>query len=211
MKINWWAVALFAAAIAWGFREGCACVKKKEAGDVVKRDTPIYLPGKTDTVYVPEPYKVIETKAVKVPVPTSGKDIPLFDEPAKPDRDFEMPELSLRIPADTAYYRDSLPVAHGYAIIQDTVNENRISGRGFRLNQTIPVIRGAVQTKPRNVVYVGLNAAGSKQNYFYKIGADVSLLTKKGAMYGIGSAVTTDNRLLIEAAGRWPLRFGSKR
>lgn len=185
---------MFAAAIAWGFREGCACVKKKEAGDAPIQGVPIYLPGKEtiiiDTQYIPTPYSVTKKETIMM-VKTDTVEVPVIVE----------------VSEGTAYYRDSLPVSHGYAIIQDTVAGNRITGRNFRLNQSLPIVRETVAEKKKNVVYLGLNAQGSKQNFFYSIGADVSLKAKNDRIYSLGVGVTKDNQLLYGAGFRWPVRL----
>jgi hypothetical protein len=231
MKVNWWAVALFAAAIAWGFREGCACVKKKDAEGTVDRRTPepIYLPGKEtviiDTQYVPEPKKLAkskqseidplkkgtiwftgggdgESKTIKVDENGFfGKEV-TADGPTEKSTGFNFP-----LSPDTAYYRDSLTVAHGYAIIQDTVAGNRITGRNFRLNQALPVIKETVQAKPRNVLYLGLSGSGSKYNYLYSVEGSVSLKVKGGQLFTLGGGVTVDNRFLFRGGIAWPVRL----
>jgi hypothetical protein len=209
MKVNWWAVALFAAAIAWGFREGCGCRKKTETEGTVDRRTPdpIYLPGKEtviiDTQYLPEPKKV-----AKISTPVSKKDTGFFtSDTLHGDREFWPGEFVLKLPPDTAYYRDSLPVAHGYAIIQDTVAGNRITGRNFRLNQALPIVKETVQAKPRNVLYLGLSGSGSKDNYLYSVEGNVSLKVKGGQLFTLGGGVTVDNRFLFRGGIAWPVRL----
>lgn len=182
--------------IAWGYREGCGC--RKGTGDVVGGPShePVYLTGTEtviiDTQYVPVPYEVVKSKVHEIEYfKTDTVEVPVIVE----------------VSEGTAYYRDSLPVSHGYAIIQDTVAGNRITGRNFRLNQALPVVKETVAEKKRTVVYLGLNAQGSKQNFFYSIGADVSLKAKNDRIYSVGVGVTKDNQLLYGAGFKWPVRW----
>lgn len=203
-NINWWMIFSFVLAVLWGFREGCGC--RKGTGDVVggPAPEPVYLPGVEkviiDTQYVPEPKKRVPGQAEKGTRITDTVEVPVIVE-------VDNPSQSSKNCEDVAYYRDSLPVSHGYAIIQDTVSENRITGRGFRLNQELPVVRETVAEKKRNVVYLGLNAQGSKQNFLFSIGADVSLKAKNDRIYSVGVGVTKDNQLLYGLGFRWPVRL----
>lgn len=200
MKINWWMISFIAIAVLWGFREGCGC--RKGTGDVVGGPSPepVYLPGVEtiiiDTHYVPVVKKVAKPDQLGV---VRLKEVVRYDT-------VEVPVI-VEVSEGTAFYRDSLPVSHGYAIIQDTVSENRITGRGFRLNQALPTVERTIPEKKRNVVYLGISGTGGKQNYLYSVSGDISLKDKRDRMWSIAGHVTVDNRFLIGAGIRWPVRL----
>lgn len=223
MKINWWMISFIAIAVLWGFREGCGC--RKGTGDVVGGPSPepVYLPGVEtiiiDTHYVPEPKRFTRSDYLKI----DGKKnfILSGDDEDATNRQVDLNDHvhSFDCSKDTAFdrskffpdgatiYRDSLPVSHGYAIIQDTVSENRITGRGFRLNQALPTVERTIPEKKRNVVYLGISGTGGKQNYLYSVSGDISLKDKRDRMYSLSGHVTVDNRFLIGAGVRWPVRW----
>lgn len=196
MKINWTLIILAILIGAAFFLLGrCSSGKGKQGGAQTVPAEVVYLPGKKtviiDTHYVPVPIKGVR-KVVEIDnFKTDTVEVPVIVE----------------VSEGTAYYRDSLPVSHGYAIIQDTVSENRITGRGFRLNQALPTVERTIPEKKRNVVYLGVSGTGGKQNYLYSVSGDISLKDKRDRMWSIAGHVTVDNRFLIGAGIRWPVRW----
>lgn len=206
MKVNWYKVAFFTviAVALFLIIKGCdggSLFGWKKGKDTisVKHDT-IYLLSKADTHYVPQPYKVVEYKSVL-------------------RYRTDMLELTEIVQVDTSqivldyhrrrFYSDTVKIDHGTAIINDTVTENRIAGRSVKTNQRIPVIKETVTIyqPPRNIVYLGFSGTGSKQNFFYSIGTDLSLKTRNDRIYSAGVNLTRDNQVLFEGGVKFPVRL----
>lgn len=210
MKVNWYKISVFAAIAIAIFFFGRKC---GSGGSVVANDTVSVridtLPGiiqvVIDTHYVPKPYKVVdkvvETKVVK------------FDH-FKTDTVYTHPDPHgiKRFMLDSAFYSDTVNIDHGTAIINDTITENRIAGRGIKSTIQIPIIKETVTIfqPPRNIVYLGFSGTGSKQNFFYSIGTDLSLKTRNDRIYSAGVNLTRDNQVLYEGGFKIPLKFSKK-
>lgn len=169
----------------------------------VRVDT-LYLPAKIDTHYVPQPYKVVVYKPVlKFRTDTieyhDGIDVFYLDADSVGAEQYY----------SVKYYSDTVKIDYGTAVIEDTVTQNQIAGRGVRTTMKIPMLTKTVtlfQPK-RNIVYLGFSGTGSKQNFFYSIGTDISLKTKNDRMYTAGVNLTRDNQLLYQGGVKFPIRL----
>lgn len=206
MKTNWWkwgALTVIAAALFfWGFKCGGDNVKAVVHKDTVRVTVDSgFETVVIDTHYVPKPYKVVEYKVDSSGNVNSGNKIPLFDS-----------SQLLQIMKDyeaSRYYSDTVSIDHGTAVINDTVSQNRITGRSVKVSQRIPVIKETVtlyQPK-RNIVYLGVNVQGGPQNYLFAAGADLSLKTKNDRIYSLGASLTRDNQVLYQGGVRFPIRL----
>lgn len=202
MKVNWYAIGFFSVIAAvlffWGWKCGNAEKVAPENGVVIYDTIPGKIEVVIDTQYVPKPYKVVQYK-------------PVFKT--------DTLELTEIVQVDTSqivldyhrrrYYSDTVKIDFGHAIINDTVTENRIAGRGVKTNQRLPVIKETVTIfqPPRNILYLGFSGTGSKQNFFYSIGTDLSLKTRNDRIYSAGVNLTRDNQVLFEGGVKFPIRL----
>lgn len=86
------------------------------------------------------------------------------------------------------------------AIITDTIQQNRLKGRGFSYKITRPQI---VQGKEKFKVFAGLNVGAGKGG-FASLEPQVYMLTKKDHLYGVGYNLI-DNSINVKAG--WKLSF----
>lgn len=203
MKVNWYKVGVFSAiAIAiflFGRKCGSDGTVKGTSNDTatVRVDTlPGFLQVIIDTHYVPQPYKVVQYR------------------PVYRTDTLEMDDRVDIIYLDTtgiviSYYSDTTKIDFGHVIISDTISENRIAGRGVKTNQRLPIIKETVTIfqPPKNIVYLGFSGTGSKQNFFYSIGTDLSLKTRNDRIYSAGVNLTRDNQVLFEGGVKFPIRL----
>ena len=182
---------------------GCWCNKpsgKPSGKDTIriKADT-VYLQSKTDTQYIPAPYKVtqvithyktdtLETYELKVDTLKSVKDF-----------------------LSTKYYRDTtrLKDQSGYIILQDTVSRNKIIGRGIQAFITQKQITNTVtlSATKRTTLYVGINAAGNKENTIYAVGGSLGIMAKNGKYYGAIVQLTKSGQPMYGAQILLPVRL----
>jgi len=83
-------------------------------------------------------------------------------------------------------YSDTIKVdSLGYAYIQDTISQNKIQGRGFTANITLPTIKitKTLQPKERNQLYLGFIGDLKHSNGQIGIGGSIGLKTAKNTLY----------------------------
>lgn len=121
-----------------------------------------------DTSSKPQPVKYIDTGRIihdTIPAPPAASNT----------------AASLVDYHSTYIYDDSIPVPYGYAKIKDTVNKNRITGRGFNLFQDIPkpVITitntATVRQKPKRITFGIQTGVGVMYNNSIHFGPYVGL------------------------------------
>lgn len=194
-KVNWYKIGVFAAIAIVLFYAGCRYGSggKQLPTVVTKIDTVV---GKNlvtiirDTVYKPKISNVV---------------IHHYDTTKIFEENFC---------SDTAIYSDTISVKYGKVIINDTISENTIHSRGFKIDQTLPptptIVKTAKETitlPKRSIFYLGFSGTGSKQNYFYSIGSDVSLKLKNDKIYSIGASLTIDNQILFGLGIKFPIKI----
>lgn len=170
----------------------------------VKTDT-VYQ-HRVDTINVPYetlvPYKVVYTKD-KVLHDT----LETFVAGA-----YTMPADTARIIAQyfaTRNYSKTEEVAYGNLTINDTVSQNRITGRSIILTQDIPLIKETVtvEAKKRAVLYFGINAIGNKENIPFASGVTLDLKLRNDIMIGGGAYFTNQETGMIGVNLRFPVRL----
>jgi hypothetical protein len=83
-------------------------------------------------------------------------------------------------------YSDTIRIdSLGYAYIQDTISQNKIQGRGFTANITLPTIKitNTLQPKERNQLYLGFIGDLKHSNGQIGIGGSIALKTAKNTLY----------------------------
>lgn len=196
-----WVIALVIVVLLFIFFRGCGngsvktTVKDTVKVEVVKTVEVI----KTDTSYFPVPYKVVQTV-------TEYKTDTL--------ETYEVRIDTLKTVKDylaTRYYRDSIPFkdSAGYAIVKDTVSQNKIIGRGVTssVNKTTVTNTITLRDDPRTTFYLGMSAAGNKTTPVYSVGASAGLMFKNGKYYGITYELTRDGQPLYGMSIMLPIRL----
>lgn len=159
------------------------------------RDT-IYLPN-TDTVYSkPEPYYV--EKPVPYPVPVN------CDSAKKELSHLAEDYFSKYILSDTAHFQ------HGYIAINDTVSENRITGRSTVPVLRIPVIReketNTIIEPPRRQLYAGGGIVASPSGDVMTVKMALIYKNRKSFMMQVGGGYNVPtNSPVFEAGTYWLL------
>jgi hypothetical protein len=139
---------------------------------VVKRDTTYKVDTFLKTAYVPKPYAVVRNSVI---YHTRVDSFTAFET----------------VPTDTAailndwlasrYYLDSGTTAYGKYYISDTVNRNRITGRSFRTNFSVPEITTTITNtveKKKVKGYLALTIQGSYSNPVQAVGGGFMLQLK---------------------------------
>lgn len=153
---------------------------------VIKSDTvTVYKYLKSDTAYIPKPYKVFVDKIRYVPVHTEK-----WDTLYLPELIGMTMEDTLAILADyyaTYFYSDTIRNQYGKVTINDTVTQNKLSGRGVIQDFKIPIttITNTVVEK-RNQVYVGAGVLGNLKDPLRGYELNLFLENKKDNQIGIG-------------------------
>jgi hypothetical protein len=199
MKINYstyfkWGVILFIfLAGMWFACNRCGHSAGSKSGSdtlSIKHDTLIV--NHRDTVYFdnPVPYKVIYVQE-KI----------LHDTLEKFETVLEHVDSARILEQYLAkrYYSNTSPVEYGTVIINDTVTQNRITGRSVILNQNIPEITKTVTLRDpkRNVFYAGIVALGNAANLPYASGLTFDLKLKNDMMIGGGGLLTRDKAMYM--------------
>jgi hypothetical protein len=105
-------------------------------------------------------------------------------------------------------YSDTQLVDYGTVVINDTVSQNRITGRGIRSKFSIPVVKETITLRERRTVgYFGVSAMGNNQNPLYALGGSFGLKLKSGKFYGIGASVTKEGSIVYSAEFKIPIRL----
>lgn len=86
------------------------------------------------------------------------------------------------------------------ATIIDTIQQNKLKGRGFSYKITRKAI---IQDKEKMKIFAGLNVGAGKSG-FASLAPEVYVLTKKDHMYGVGYNLI-DNSINVKAG--WKLSF----
>jgi len=190
-----WGVILVGIIVVWSLARGCNCGGTKTITKTdtisVRHDTIIH---KIDTFvsYVPKPYKIVrhDTLEIETEIPHAEYD----SLPAKVKQD-------LSDYYSKVFYKDTIPVKYGQLYTFDTVRYNRITGKGFGLDQSIPEITNTVtlQAPKRVTGYIGFTEIGSPTTPFYQIGASFYLQGKNQRIFGSGALIDKDGKLYWNA------------
>lgn len=176
----------------------CNCNKPEvKQVPVIKYDT-TYIKGKDSISYVPKPYKV------SVPVPYAVVDS--FTETVVERVDTTQ---ILKQFYSTLYYSDTQPIKYGSITINDTVSKNKIQGRGLVINQDIPIVTKTITEviKRRNVLMVGVEALGNKDNPLYATGINAGIFSKRDRYIGIKGMILKGGQGLVGVDIKWPVKL----
>jgi len=83
-------------------------------------------------------------------------------------------------------YSDTMRIdSIGYAYIQDTITQNKIQGRGFSANFSLPTITitKLIEPKSKNQLYLGFIGDLKHSNGQIGIGGSIALKTAKNTLY----------------------------
>lgn len=184
------------------FKCGRGGGSSKTTTDTIKiiRDTVIH---RVDTLisYVPRPYKIVEHDTLEI----DGEPIVKWKE---------IPASVMNAYKDyysKKYYRDSFDIKFGKLYLEDTVYKNSLTGRSFRLVQSIPEITNTIiMDKHRTKLYLGLSVAGNVKEPLSYVGADVSLLMKNQSIVGIQGGVLKGGNTIYGLSYRKLITFRKK-
>lgn len=195
-KHSVWLIAIIA--VIYMFHTcNCGRQKVREVPVIkVKVDTQ-WLPQKDSISYIPKPYKV------SVPVPYAVIDS--FTETVVQPVDTA---AILKQFYSTLYYSDTQPIKYGSITINDTVSKNKIQGRGLVVSQQIPVITKTITEamRRRNVLMVGVDALGNKENPLYATGLNIGFHTKRDKYWGVKGMILKGGQGLIGVSAMWPIK-----
>lgn len=192
-------IAGIAVALFFKGCNGCSGGNAKVDTIYHKIDTQ-WISGKKDTVYQLTPYAVYYTKE-KVLHDTleTFETIPVLIDTAR----------ILEQYFATRFYSDTQSIKYGTVIINDTITQNRITGRSLHENTNLPIIKETtVLSQPKRTVgYIGLSAMGNQGSFLYAIGATFGLKFKNDKYAGIMAMLTKDGQPAYGIELKLPIRF----
>jgi hypothetical protein len=158
--------------LLWFYTCNCNKVKVQQ---IIKVDT-VYKQVKGDTSYIPKPYAIYrdtgKTEYVygtRIERQTIRDTVAVFGD-----------YFSVRLYSDTIkVYNNKKSL--GNVIVQDTVTQNQIVGRGFSYNLKIPEVT-VTKTLPRNMVFVSMGSAYSWSDSSLYVKAGLSWKFKNNLM-----------------------------
>jgi hypothetical protein len=109
-------------------------------------------------------------------------------------------------------YKDSISVdTIGYVKITDTLQLNKISGRGFTSHLKIPektiTITNTIYPKPTRQLYVGGGIYTSQSNVIDQIQMSLLLKNKKDQMFGISGGMDLKGEWMIGVESYWKIKL----
>lgn len=156
------------------------CGKGKDVPDSVTIDT-TYVHHYHDTGYIPEP------KTIYVPG-TAPKALTKWDTLYVEGVTVVDTLAILKDYHSSVLYSDTLKNPYGHVIINDTINRNRIAGRGAIYSLMIPTITKTItkHEQPRRQVYAGGGVFGNAKDFLGGYQVQLNLKTKSNQMVGVG-------------------------
>lgn len=202
-KSNWIKLAAIVAIVLLAFVIGCNCGrgKTKTQTITVNHDSIVVR-------YKPSPYAVLHHDTLmRIKIKTQ------YDSDTIKQTDF------VTEPVDTAmilmdyfgeyHYSDTIKFKRGRAIVNDTVTQNRIVGREFKLYTTDTTFRDTLEQK--SIWYIGVSVSGNPQYIFSGVGWDLSVKTKNDMIYTGGVRFIKGGTTYYEAGTKFPIRLKRKR
>lgn len=108
----------------------------------------------------------------------------------------------------TNLYSDSVRIdTIGYVKVTDTVSQNQILKRGYRINVKYPIITNTV-TLPapkKNQLYVGGEVEGSLTNLVSGINAGLLFKNKKDQIFGLKAGLTSQGQPNVGVSSFWKI------
>lgn len=202
-KINWYKIGIFAAIIAAMFLLGRSCgiksVLKNEGVDTTVRKDSVVI------AYIPIP---IAIRYDSISYKHTTEYVTLYGAP----------EIIIE-PVDTAnilkdyyasrFYSDTQRLKRGLAIITDTVNRNRITGRRLTITGTDTTITRTIVLKPprRIVGYLTGSIMGNFKNPISGAGIGFGVKMPNDMTYQMEYKVVNGYRPMIEGRVMFPIRL----
>lgn len=170
-----------------------------------------YAEAKTDTQYVPKPYKVNVPYRIELRANEDSFLLALSNKEAiLADREHTI--AMLRDHLSTKYYSDTQSIKYGSLVINDTLNRNSIIGRGIRLSQRIPEIKTTytIRAKQKTIFYLGADVYSNFNNPIWGVGANASLKLKNEKIYSLGAVLPQNNSVVYTFGFKIPIRLNKK-
>lgn len=108
----------------------------------------------------------------------------------------------------TNLYSDSVRIdTIGYVKVTDTISQNQLLKRGYRINVKYPIITETI-IKPAPKVrqlYVGGGLEGNKTNLVNQINAGLLFKNKKDQIFGLNAGLTADGQPNVGISSFWKI------
>jgi hypothetical protein len=108
----------------------------------------------------------------------------------------------------TNLYSDSVRIdTIGYVKVTDTVSQNQLQKRGYRINVKYPIITETIiKPAPKvNQLYVGGEIEGTKTNLVNGINAGLLFKNKKDQIFGLKAGLTADGQPSVGVSSFWKI------
>jgi hypothetical protein len=108
----------------------------------------------------------------------------------------------------TNLYSDSVRIdTIGYVKVTDTVSQNMLLKRGYRINVKYPIITETIiKPAPKvNQLYVGGGLEGNKTNLVNQINAGLLFKNKKDQIFGLNAGLTADGQPNVGISSFWKI------
>jgi len=149
----------------------------------VKIDT-VWVEVKQDTAYIPKIDTTIIEKTKYRAVYTEKYDTLYLPELIAEEADTL---LILARYFEKNIYKDTIKNQYGYIALNDTITQNKISGRSASTRLSIPEITKTITLiDKRNQIYLGGGIWGSQKDFLSGVELNLSLKTKQDRIVGIG-------------------------
>jgi len=108
----------------------------------------------------------------------------------------------------TNLYSDSVRIdTIGYVKVTDTISQNMLLKRGYRINVKYPIITETIiKPAPKvNQLYVGGGIEGNKTNLVNQINAGLLFKNKKDQIFGLNAGLTADGQPNVGISSFWKI------
>lgn len=108
----------------------------------------------------------------------------------------------------TNLYSDSVRIdTIGYVKVTDTISQNMLLKRGYRINVKYPIITETIiKPAPKvNQLYVGGGVEGNKTNLVNQINAGLLFKNKKDQIFGVHGAIDASGQPQIGVSSFWKI------
>ena len=110
----------------------------------------------------------------------------------------------------TNLYSDSVRIdTIGYVKVTDTISQNQLLKRGYRINVKYPIITETIiKPAPKvNQLYVGGGIEGNKTNLVNQINAGLLFKNKKDQIFGVHGAIGASGQPQVGVSSFWKITF----
>ncbi len=178
----------------------------------VRSDT-VWAITESDTVYVPKPFTITNTRTNTVYKPFYRTDTLEISEVLPTDTAAILARFYQKaFYQDTVSKKDTTLRKYGFVIVADSIHQNRITSRRVITSLKIPEVTNTITlVKSKPVVYMGATVMGTPASPVYAIGGDLSLKSVNGKMYSIGAMSTKQGAMYYTGSLRVPIRLRKNR